>query len=226
MKHSTDKIRFKEGVYVAVIFIFILIVFALLKGFYDDNLQHLGIRPRTLIGVVGIFTAPVVHGDLYHLLSNAFPLLFAIPVLFYFYYRHAIPVFITIYILSGFWVWLSARDAIHLGASGIVYGLLSFLFFASLLQKSKSGTAMAFIIIFLYGAPLVTGFFPSPGISFEAHISGAVAGVFIAGFLKLYDREGKIEKEDLPGDIHSTSSEKITFTYLYKSSSDREKNID
>lgn len=226
MNQVNDKIKFRAGIYVGVAFVFIIIIFALLGGFYDDNLQHLGIRPRTLIGVLGIFTAPVVHGDLYHLLSNAFPLLFAIPVLFYFYYRHAIPVLITVYILSGFWVWLGARDAVHLGASGVVYGLISFLFFASLLQKSKSGTAMAFVILFLYGAPLVTGFFPSPGISFEAHISGAVAGLFMAVFLKFYVAEKNIKTEEATANINTTSSEKISFTYFYKSSSDPENNRD
>lgn len=220
---TKDSIKFRLGVFVAVAVIFVLATFALVWGFYSDGLQHLGIRPRSLKGILGIFTAPIVHGDLNHLLSNAFPILMAIPALFYFFYHRAVAVLITTYLLSGFWVWISARDAIHLGASGVVYGLISFLFFASIFKKNRSGLALAAVIIFLYGAQLVVGFFPSPGISFEAHISGAVAGLFIAGFLQFYDYKKPENEENLSSTVNSSSSEEVTFKYFYKSSDDSKK---
>lgn len=228
MRKVDDKKKFREGVLVAAILVFLLFIFAIIKGFYANELQYLGIRPRTLEGVVGIFTAPVVHGDLYHLLSNAFPLLFGIPVLFYLYYKRALIILLVVYLLSGFWVWLIARNAVHLGASGVVYGLLSFLFFASIIRRNRQGLALAAVIIFLYGAPLLTGFFPTPGISFEAHIAGAVAGLFMAVYLKFDEKGAEVTDQPIPSEnvIDSTSPEKINFTYTYKNSSDSEKNRD
>ena len=194
MKIPKDKDRFRTGVTISVVGIFIIVLVELLKGFHSADLYFLGIRPRTIQGLIGILTAPVLHADLQHLLSNSFPLLFAIPGIFYFYYKDARWVIVAIYLLSGFWVWLTGRDAVHLGASGVVNGLLSFLFFAGLFQKNRAGIALALIVVFLYGAPILAGFFPKPGISFEAHISGATAGLFMAVLLS-FDFKKKSKKE-------------------------------
>lgn len=217
MREPTDKIRFRHGLSVAVAIVFSILLFSLFMGFYQEELRNYGIRPRTLKGVLGIFTAPLLHGDLEHLLSNSFPLLMAIPALFYFYYKYAFPVLIVVYLLSGFWVWLGARDAVHLGASGVVNGVLSFLFFAGLFQRKRSGFAVAAAILFLYGIPLITGFFPSPGISFEAHISGATAGFFMAGYVSFDFKKGRKEPKAMRDVLTTTAEERITFVYRYKS---------
>lgn len=216
MDQLNDKNRFRHGILVAIGLVFTIIAFSVIFGFYNPNLQNLGIRPRVMKGITGIFTAPLLHGDINHLLSNAFPLLFAIPGLFYFHYKNAVPVLVVIYLLSGFWVWLTGRDAVHLGASGVVFGLLSFLFFAGLFQKNRAGFAVAAVILFLYGIPVITGFFPSPGISFEAHISGATAGLFMAAYIS-FDRwqNKKEKKENINQRVDSTSSEELTFIYTY-----------
>lgn len=222
MNLKKDKIRFRHGLFVAIAIILTLIAFAVIKGFYTHDLHNLGIRPRTVKGIVGIFTAPLLHGDLNHLLSNSFPLLFAITGLFYFHYKKAFSVLIIIYLLSGFWVWLTGRNAVHLGASGVVFGLLSFLFFAGLFQKNRSGFAVSAVILFLYGIPLITGFIPSPGISFEAHISGATAGLFMATYISL-DKWSVRKKKDRINQLSSTTSEEITFIYQFRPKDEIEK---
>lgn len=144
----------------------------------------LGILPRTLSGTMGIVTAPLVHGDVLHLLSNTFPLLLLGISVFYFYDRIALEVFVWIYFMSGFWVWMAARDAYHIGASGIVYGLVSFLFFSGLFRRDVRSLSISLIVIFLYGG-MVQGLFPiNERISWESHLLGALAGAFCAFFYR------------------------------------------
>lgn len=219
MDKVNDKNRFRHGIYVAIAFVLTIVGFSIINGFYNQSLQNFGIRPREIKGIIGIFTAPLLHGDFNHLLSNIFPLIFAIPGLFYFHYRAAVPVLTVIYLLSGFWVWLTGRDAVHLGASGVVFGLLSFLFFAGLFQRNRAGFAVAAAILFLYGIPVITGFFPSPGISFEAHISGATAGLFMAAYISLdrlqNNNNKKVRNENINDHVNSTKPEEMTFIYTY-----------
>ncbi|AHM58950.1 rhomboid family protein [Flammeovirgaceae bacterium 311] len=144
----------------------------------------LGILPRTLSGTMGIVTAPLVHGDVLHLLSNTFPLLLLGISVFYFYDRIALEVFVWIYFMSGFWVWMAARDAYHIGASGLVYGLVSFLFFSGLFRRDIRSLSISLIVIFLYGG-MVQGLFPiNERISWESHLLGALAGAFAAFFYR------------------------------------------
>ncbi|EMR00952.1 rhomboid family intramembrane serine protease [Cesiribacter andamanensis] len=144
----------------------------------------LGILPRTLSGTMGIVTAPLVHGDILHLLSNTFPLLLLGISVFYFYDRIALEVFVWIYFMSGFWVWMAARDAYHIGASGLVYGLVSFLFFSGLFRRDIRSLSISLIVIFLYGG-MVQGLFPTNDrISWESHMLGALAGAFCAFFYR------------------------------------------
>jgi membrane associated rhomboid family serine protease len=144
----------------------------------------LGILPRTLSGTMGIVTAPLVHGDVLHLLSNTFPLLLLGISVFYFYDRIALEVFVWIYFMSGFWVWMAARDAYHIGASGLVYGLVSFLFFSGLFRRDVRSLSISLIVIFLYGG-MVQGLFPiNERISWESHLLGALAGAFAAFFYR------------------------------------------
>lgn len=144
----------------------------------------LGILPRSLSGTMGIVTAPLIHGDVLHLLSNTFPLLLLGVSVFYFYDRIALEVFVWIYFMSGFWVWMAARDAYHIGASGLVYGLVSFLFFSGLFRRDVRSLSISLIVIFLYGG-MVQGLFPiNERISWESHLLGALAGAFCAFFYR------------------------------------------
>ncbi len=162
----------------------------------------LGILPRTLSGTMGIVTAPLVHGDVLHLLSNTFPLLLLGISVFYFYERIALEVFVWIYFMSGFWVWMAARDAYHIGASGLVYGLVSFLFFSGLFRRDVRSLSISLIVIFLYGG-MVQGLFPiNERISWESHLLGALAGAFCAFFYRdvnlLFQQQEHASEEQHP----------------------------
>lgn len=158
----------------------------------SSDFGMLGILPRTLTGTVGILTGPLVHGDFSHLLSNTSSLLLLLIALFYFYDKIALEVFLWIYLMTGIWVWIAARPAYHIGASGLVYGIVTFLFFSGLLRKDPRSMAVALATMFLYGG-MIYGIFPgNEGISWESHMLGAVAGTFCAFYFRKNSRTALI----------------------------------
>ena len=114
--------------------------------------------------------------------------------LFYFYRDIAIKILLIIWIFTGFWVWVAARPAYHIGASGIVYGLAAFILASGIIRRHTGLMAMALVVVFLYGS-LVWGifpeFFPDRNISWEAHLFGMISGVILAVY---YRREGPQRK--------------------------------
>lgn len=150
-------------------------------------LQHIfpitdfGILPRTLFGLIGIITAPVLHGSLSHLLSNSVPLLFLGTVLFFFYKKIGAIVFIRCYFLTNILVWLFARsNSNHIGASGLVYGLAFFLIFFGIFRRDFISILISLVILLMYGG-VFYGVLPTdPRISWESHFSGALVGIFTA----------------------------------------------
>lgn len=144
------------------------------------DFRAFGIYPRTLSGTIGIFTAPLIHGNLPHLISNTLPLLLLGTVLYFFYSRLANAVFFGIYLVSNLLVWLLARPSIHIGASGLIYGLAGFLIFFGIFRKDLKSLFISIIITLFYGG-LVYGIFPNqPGISWESHLLGGLTGAFFA----------------------------------------------
>jgi membrane associated rhomboid family serine protease len=143
-------------------------------------LSWLGIIPRTLRGLIGIFTAPMLHGDLLHLVSNTIPLLFLGSVLFFFYGRIGGHVFLRSYFYTNILVWLFARPANHIGASGLVYGLAFFLIFFGLFRRDFLSLFISTIVLLLYGG-VFYGVLPSdPRVSWESHFAGALVGISTA----------------------------------------------
>jgi membrane associated rhomboid family serine protease len=154
------------------------------------NLSFLGIYPLSWKGLPGIITTPFIHGDFSHLLANTVPLLVLGSALFYFYRDMAFRILLMIWLFTGFWVWIGAREAWHIGASGIVYGLAAFILVSGIIRRHTGLMAMALVVVFLYGS-LIWGifpeFFPEERISWEAHLFGLVAGVALAFY---YRKEG------------------------------------
>lgn len=143
---------------------------------------HLGIFPRTLLGAIGILTAPLVHGDLLHLLANLFPLLILCTALFAFYPRESFGVLLMAYFGTGIGVWLLGRPSYHIGVSGQVYALASFLFFSGVFRRNRAALAIAVAVGILYGS-MLQGIFPQSGqqnVSWESHLLGAVTGAWQA----------------------------------------------
>jgi membrane associated rhomboid family serine protease len=160
----------------------------LLEDFTGLDLEPLMLWPRETHGLVGIVTAPLLHGDFTHLLSNTLPLLLLGTGLLYLYPRSAPVVIATVYLLSGLAVWLFARPAAHLGASGLTYGFVTFLFFSGAIRRQPPSIGLALIVAFLYGST-IWGILPiEQGISFESHLAGAILGLLCAVLLRKWDR--------------------------------------
>ena len=161
-------------------FVFVLWFIKVLEIAFNTHLHRMGIFPREASGLIGIATSPLIHADLEHLFSNTFPLIVLSAGIIYFYPKISFKVFTWIYFATGIWVWAFARDSYHIGASGLIYGFASFLFFSGFFRKNRQLIAISLLVIFLYGS-MVWGVFPiNPRVSHETHLLGAVMGLVIA----------------------------------------------
>lgn len=143
---------------------------------YKIDFALFGIMPRSIRGLVGIVTAPMLHGSVQHLASNTVPLLFLGTMLYMFYDRIANRVFLQCYFFTGVLVWVFARPAFHIGASGLIYGLASFLIFFGMFRKDFRSLLISLVIMFIYGS-LFYGVLPSTnGVSWESHLLGGIIG--------------------------------------------------
>lgn len=149
--------------------------------YYHIDLSFLGIKPRTLQGLVGIVTGPVIHGSLSHLISNSLPILFLGTALFFFYEPIGRRVFYNCYFITNILVWLfSPRISFHIGASGLVYGIAAFLIVNGFLRKDFISLSISIVVLFAYGG-IFYGILPYDyRISWESHLAGALVGIFSA----------------------------------------------
>lgn len=159
------------------------------------SLTRLGVFPRELDGSIGILFAPLIHGSWEHLFSNSAPLFFALSMIYIFYKRVALSSFFLIYFLTGAAVWMFGRSVYHIGASGVVYGLLSFIFWSGVFRRNIKSIVLALIVTMVFFGYL-EGIVPfQEGISWESHLLGLIVGIIIAFFLK-----GIIEKDEVHRD--------------------------
>ncbi len=147
------------------------------------SFHFLGVYPLHWKGLHGIITAPLVHSDFSHAFSNSVPLLILGAILFYWYRPVSFRVLFILWIGSGIFVWLLGRPSWHIGASGLAYGLASFLFTMGIISKNPRLYSISLAVIFIYGS-MVWGvfpdFFPKQNISWEAHAAGLLLGVVLA----------------------------------------------
>jgi len=178
---------FKQSVFITLAFLALLWGIKALELGLDADFSFLGIYPRTLSGALGIITGHWIHGDLAHLISNTFPLAFLGVGVVYFYRPIAPKVFAAIYMATGIAVWAIARPAFHVGASGVVYGLASFLFFMGLFRRDAPSLAISLVVVFLYHG-LFAGLFPlSERVSWESHILGGMTGIVCSFFYRNHE---------------------------------------
>ena len=178
-------------------------------GLLGGSFSQWGIRPGEVSGLRGIIFSPLIHTSLSHLLSNTLPMLILIWFLFYFYRGIAPGVFVSLWLLSGLITWLIGRGSMHVGASGLVFAILFFLFFSGLFRRHIPLVAVSMIVAFIYGST-VWSIFPvtelvDPSISWEGHLSGAISGLLLAVIFRkqgpqkppeVWDEEEE-EEEDL-----------------------------
>jgi len=148
------------------------------------DLRDLGLAPRTAHGLVGIFTYPLLHADWKHITDNSITAFVLLLGLFSFYGKLARPVILWSWIMSGVWMWIAARNGNHIGFSGVIYALAAFIFFSGVFRKHFRLMSLSLVVVFLYGS-MVWGVLPiQPGISWEGHLFGALAGVILAFYYR------------------------------------------
>jgi len=174
------------------VFIVLLWIVLFLESQLDTSLYFLGIFPLEARGLPGILTSPFVHADIEHLFNNTIPVFVLGTAIFYFYSDIAFSIVGWSWLLSGLFLWIAGREAWHIGASGLVYALASFLFFSGIIRKYFRLMALSLLVVFLYGS-MVWGMFPLVDIhvSWESHMLGAGAGLIMA---VLYRKKGPQRK--------------------------------
>jgi membrane associated rhomboid family serine protease len=199
----------------SLIFPLLFLVVIWLVKFFEISMEmdfvQGGILPRNPKGLIGIFTSPLIHADWKHLFDNSFPAFLLCLALFYFYRGISYQIFFLIYFIGNILVWIVGREAYHIGASGIIYGLAAFLFLSGVIRKIKNLMAISLIVVFMYGS-LVWGLLPYDyKVSWEGHLMGAITGVLLAIFYRdkgpepykpsweLEDEEGDEEDEEEKG---------------------------
>ncbi|MFN6944115.1 MAG: rhomboid family intramembrane serine protease [Cytophagaceae bacterium] len=165
-------------------FVLILLLVYFLLPFLPINRVVFGIIPREPLGLIGIFTSPLIHANIYHLLSNSVSLLILGGIMFAFYRNSATYVMIFCYFIPNIIVWFIGRPAPHVGASGIIYGIAFFLFLIGFLRKDFTSTILSVLIIIFYGG-MFFGLLPvTEEMSWEGHLGGAVTGIACAIFFR------------------------------------------
>lgn len=198
--------RFSNSVVVAPLIAVLLIWFVYwMEIRFQTNLNHFGLYPRKLSGLQGILFSPFIHGSLEHLYNNTIPLAILLASLFYFYRKVAIKVLLFGVLFSGLITWGIARPSYHIGASGIIYLLASFVFFKGIFTKYFRLVALSLVVVFIYGSLLWYIFPMKDGVSWEGHLGGFVTGLALAFFVKAnvpaakkyaWEQEGYNEEHD------------------------------
>jgi membrane associated rhomboid family serine protease len=187
MAQKEEKQKLVRSTFVPAMLVLLMWVVKLVETIFSYRLSFLGVSPLTPEGLPGILLAPFLHGDWNHLMANTVPMFVLGSALFYFYRPIAYRVLLLTVLLTGLWVWLGAREATHIGASGVIYGLSAFLLVSGLIRRHPRLMALSMVVVFLYGG-MIWGvfpeFFPEKNISWESHLAGLVAGLILAVFYK------------------------------------------
>jgi membrane associated rhomboid family serine protease len=194
-KMSEEKKKLFRSLIYPVSFVLLLWLVKIFEISFGINIISLGIFPRKISGLIGIITAPLIHADFNHLISNSLPLLVLGLGISYSYPTSSKKLFLGVYILHGLFVWIFARQAYHIGASGLVYGFVAFLFFSGIIRRDNRSIALALIVTFLYGG-LTWGILPIKAeISWESHLFGSLVGILFAFIFRKADPAPKYDWE-------------------------------
>ena len=161
------------------------------------DLNQWGILPRSLSGIWGILFSPFLHADLGHLLSNFIPLMILLSMLLV-TQRDGWWIVLQIVLLGGLLLWIVGRSAMHVGASGLIYGLIAYMMAAGF-RQGRFGPALAALVVgFLYGGTLLSGVLPTVGehVSWDGHLTSAIAGGLL-GYFSNTQRTPKPVEDDL-----------------------------
>ena len=190
-KHTT----LSEAIKYPFAFVILMWSVHIVKVVGGFNWDIYGIHPREPDGLIGIIMSPMLHSGFQHLFSNTIPLFLMFTLIALFYPKVAKISFISIYLLTGISVWFFGRHVYHIGASGVVYGLISFVFWSGVFRKNIRSVFLSLAIVFLYSG-YVAGVLPGkPNISWESHLLGALVGVLVAFIVRNIKEDHEIEDQ-------------------------------
>ncbi|TYB79338.1 rhomboid family intramembrane serine protease [Bizionia myxarmorum] len=213
---------------------------------FGFDFTNFGVFPQKLFGLRGVIFSPFIHSNITHLYHNSIPLFVLTAALFYFYRNMAWKILIMGVLLSGLLTWSIGRPAYHIGASGLIYVLVSFLFFKGIITKHFRLIALSLLVIFLYGSMIWYVLPIKEGVSWEGHLSGLIVGLVFAflfkkdipkpnkyhweqphykeeddPFLKHFDADGNFiesqpEPIELEPEIGQEEQQPMTINYIFK----------
>ena len=177
--------NFKSNLTITLSLLAVMWLVYILNLVLPFDLRLLGIRPRSLSGLPGILLSPFLHGGLFHLLANTIPF-FVLMMLALTYDRTlALEALVIIAVGGGLLVWLfGASRSVHIGASGLIFGLIGFLLFVGVFRRDIKAILISLLVLFFYGGVLLWGFIPRSGVSWIGHFFGFVAGILTAWLSK------------------------------------------
>ncbi|SFJ48015.1 rhomboid family intramembrane serine protease [Olleya namhaensis] len=228
-----------------IAFVMLLWLIFALELRFGYPLNFLGIYPQKLSGLIGVICSPFIHSGISHLWHNTIPLFVLSTALFYFYRPIAFKVLLYGILLSGFLTWCIGRPSYHIGASGLIYVLASFIFFKGVFAKHYRLIALSLLVAFLYGSMIWNTIPLEEGISWEGHLSGLLVGLLFAfvfrkqiakpkryvwedpnyneeedEFLQHFDENGNfietVVEEELPESNLPEVTLPVTITYTFK----------
>ncbi|APG61148.1 rhomboid family intramembrane serine protease [Christiangramia salexigens] len=210
---------------------------------FNVSFNSFGVRPGEIKGLRGILFSPFIHSDIKHLFNNTIPLFVLSLALFYFYRPISWKILIIGLLATGLLTWVIGRPSNHIGASGIIYLLASFLFFKGIFSKFYRLVALSFGVVFLYGGLIWYVAPVDPSISWEGHLSGLITGIVLSlifrnniaqppkyawqepdyseeddPFMRHFDENGNFI-ESLPEEEETSETE---YHYIYKEKPDKD----
>lgn len=218
-------------------FLFVALLWLIfgLDEYFDLNLYQYSLLPRDFSQWFGVFTFPLIHGGVDHIAGNTWSIFILLAGVRYFFPQVFGKVFWVSFIVPGVITFFIARPSFHLGASGMVYSLVAFLFFSGVIRLNRYLLALSLLMVFLYGNSVWYIFPIEDGISFEGHLSGAIVGFTLAVLFRkteptIYIKEKEYFKDDteeddpLIGDLWKPEEERkqdeinqqSRFIYIYK----------
>jgi len=190
--NTTDKKKILSTLFIPLLFLLMMWLVKIIEMNFEINFVRYGVFPKTIDGLKGVLFSPFIHKDFTHLINNSYPIIILGGMLFAIYHKIATQLFIWLYFISGFLLWVIGRPSFHIGASGLIYALASFLLVSGIIRKNPRLTAVSMLVIFLYGS-MIWGLLPTKEpISWEGHLAGFIAGILVAIF---YRNEGPKTKK-------------------------------
>ena len=216
--NKSDKKELYGSLFVPFLFLLTMWLVKIIEVNFNFSFVKFGVSPQNFSGLKGILFSPFIHKDFTHLLNNSYPVLILGGMLFSFYRKIAERIFLWLFFISGFWLWIIGRPSFHIGASGIIYALASFILVSGIIRKNPRLSAVSLVVIFLYGS-MVWGILPTnETVSWEGHLAGFVAGIIVALFYKNEGPERKKYQWEIDEEMEEKFREenKIKINYILK----------